>query len=104
MTLKWKAENGAVAAPATSEVIAQAITGRTKRQRGSVWSRRHQPCRRSASKEAISAMVAAKDIWKPGLHQALGRQREHDQRRQRHRAQGERGAVDAAPRPGRRRS
>ena len=71
--LKWKAEIGAVAAPATSEVIAIPTMGLANRQPGAVWVCRHQARPRSPSKAATRAIVAAKDIWKPGLHQALRR-------------------------------
>ena len=70
--LKWNAEIGAVAVPATSEVIATAITGRAKRQRRSVWVRCHQARVRSPSNAATSAMVAAKDIWKPACIRLSG--------------------------------
>ena len=47
--LKWKAEIGAVAVPATKEVMAMPMTGFTKRQRRSVCVTCHQDWPRSAS-------------------------------------------------------
>ena len=47
--LKWKAEIGAVATPAISEVISTPMTGRASRQPGAVWVCRHQACPRRAS-------------------------------------------------------
>jgi hypothetical protein len=91
--LKWKAEIGAVARPATNEVTATPITGFAKRQ-DRPWVRRHQSRWRSHSKVAISAAVAAKDIWNPASVTLSGRITEDDHRRERDRAQAEGRPVD----------
>lgn len=73
MMLKWKAEIGAVASPATSEVAVTPTIGRRNRQRRSCCVSRHQALRRSHSKAATSAVVAAKDIWNPASVRLSGR-------------------------------
>ncbi len=72
MVLKWKAEIGAVAAPATSDVMAIATTGLAKRQLGAVCVTCHQARPRNPSNAAMSATVAAKDIWNPGCIRLSG--------------------------------
>ena len=64
----------AVASPATEEVSTSATTPLPHR-RLPCPSACHQPCRLSAPYTAISAVVAAKDIWKPGPIRLTGRQR-----------------------------
>jgi hypothetical protein len=58
---------GAVASPATAEETTRAKRGRVQRGMRPVSTSRRQ------EKTAMSAMVAAKDIWKPGSVSASGR-------------------------------
>ena len=65
MRLKCAAPIGAVARPATSDETSSIATGRSQRGRRLAW-------RLQGSKVRISAMVAAKLIWKPGEVSASG--------------------------------